>query len=255
LALVVLNLGSYHGPHSFSKVSSPVVMRRSELGSYHGHYTFSLRCLLPLSWGGLNLGSYHGPHTFSLRCLRPLSWGGLNLGSYHGPHTFSLRCLRPLLWGGCILLQLRCFKVAPKVLYHHMDYERDYCHWLHRKRKLWYAPHNPSSQFLCLELLCLSAWQLNLHQLSLMSLPFIIGGRLLSQVFAPPQLGASITALFLSLHAQERSSHVVFIKSTRDFLLYNLYIVYALSFIWEHFFFLHLLFHYSTLLDLTGTPA
>jgi len=31
------------------------------------------------------------------------------------------------------------------------------------------------------------------------SSPFIIGGRLLSQAFAPPQLGASATALFPSL--------------------------------------------------------
>jgi len=48
-----------------------------------------------------------------------------------------------------------------------------------------------------------------------------IGGHLLSQAFAPPQLGAFIIALFPSLHALERSSPVVFIKSTRDFLLYN----------------------------------
>jgi hypothetical protein len=34
-ALGVLNLGSYHGPHTFSKVSSPVVIRRFELGSFH----------------------------------------------------------------------------------------------------------------------------------------------------------------------------------------------------------------------------
>ncbi|KAJ6857921.1 hypothetical protein NC652_040444 [Populus alba x Populus x berolinensis] len=40
--------------------------------------------------------------------------------------------------------------------------------------------------------------------LSLVSTPFIIGGRLLSQAFAPPQLGASATALFPSLHALER---------------------------------------------------
>jgi hypothetical protein len=73
-----------------------------------------------------------------------------------------------------------------------------------------------------LELLCLSAWQLHLHQLSLVSSPFIIGGCLLSQAFAPPQLGASATALFPSLHALERSSPVVFIKSIRDFLLYKL---------------------------------
>jgi hypothetical protein len=52
--------------------------------------------------------------------------------------------------------------------------------------------------------------------------------------------------IFSSLHALERSSLVVFIKSIRDFLLYNLHTVSALSFIWEHFFSLHLLSHYST---------
>jgi hypothetical protein len=98
-----------------------------------------------------------------------------------------------------------------------MHYGRDYCHWLHRKRKLRYTPRNPPPLFLCLELLCLSAWQLHLHQLSLVSSPFIIGGCLISQAFAPPQLGVSATALFPSLHALERSSPVVFIKSTRDF--------------------------------------
>jgi hypothetical protein len=142
-----------------------------------------------------------------------------------------------------------------KILYHHVDYRRDHCHWLHRKRKLWYTPRNPPSQFLCLELLRLSAWQLHLHQLSLVYSPFNICGRLLSQEFAPPQLGASTTVLFPSLHALERSSPVIFIKSTRDFLLYNLYTVSALSFIWELFFSLHLLSQYSTSLDPTGIPA
>jgi len=136
-----------------------------------------------------------------------------------------------------------------------VHYGRDHCHKLHRKRKLRYTPRNPPSRFLCLELLCLSTWQLHLHQVSLVSSPFIIGGHLLSQTFAPPQLGASATALFPSLHALERSLPVVFIKSIKDFLLYNLYIVSALSFIWEHFFSLHLLSHYNTSLDPTGTPA
>ena len=61
--------------------------------------------------------------------------------------------------------------------------------------------------------------------------------------------------IFPSLHALERSLPVVFINSTKDFLLYNLYILSALSFIWEHFFSLHMLSHYSTSLDPTGTPA
>jgi len=108
-----------------------------------------------------------------------------------------------------------------KSLYHHVDYGRDNCHWLHRKRKLRYTPRNPPPRFLCLELLCLSTWQLYLHQLSSVSSPFIIGGRLLSQAFTPPQIGASTTTLFPSLHALERSSPVVFIKSTKDFLLYT----------------------------------
>jgi len=136
-----------------------------------------------------------------------------------------------------------------KSLYHHVDYGRDNCHWLYRKRNLRYTPCNPPPRFLCLELLCLSAWQLHLHQLFLVSSPFIVGGRLLSQAFAPPQLGASTTALFPSLHALERSSPFVFIKSTRDFLLSNFYIVSTLSFIWELFFSLHLLSHYSTSLN------
>jgi len=55
----------------------------------------------------------------------------------------------------------------------------------------------------------------------LVSSSFNIGGRLVSQAFAPPQLGAFATALFPSLYALEMSSPVVFIKSTRDFLLYN----------------------------------
>jgi len=89
----------------------------------------------------------------------------------------------------------------------------------------------------------------------MVSLPFNIGGCLLSQVFAPSQLGASTTIIFPSLHALERSSPVVFIKSIRDFLLYNIYTVSALSFIWELFFSLHLLSHYRTSLDPTGTPT
>ena len=39
-----------------------------------------------------------------------------------------------------------------------------------------YTPRNPPPWFLYLELLCLSAWQLHLHQLSSVSSPFIIGG-------------------------------------------------------------------------------
>jgi len=74
-------------------------------------------------------------------------------------------------------------------------------------------------------------------------------------ICTPPQLGASSTAFFPSLHVLERSSPVVFIKSTRDFMLYNFYTVSALSFIWELFFSLHMSSHYSTSLDPMGTHA
>jgi len=137
-----------------------------------------------------------------------------------------------------------------KSLYHHVDYGRDHCHWSHRKRKLWYTPRNPPPWFLCLELLCLSAWQLHIHQLSLVSSPFIIGGYLLSQAFAPPQIGASTTAhlsIFVCigkvfaccLHQEHKRLHVV----------HNFYTISALSFIWELFFSLHLLSHFSTSLN------
>ena len=47
-----------------------------------------------------------------------------------------------------------------KILYHHVDYGIDHCHWSHRKRKLRYTPRNPPSRFLCLELLHLSSLHL-----------------------------------------------------------------------------------------------
>jgi hypothetical protein len=216
-----LNLDSYHSPHTFH----PRYLHLSSwdgliLDSYHGPHTFCLRCLRLSSCDSLNMDSYHGPHTFYLRCLRLLSYGCLYLGSFHGPHTFYLRCLRPS-WSSHILLHRGCLQWLQDSL-PPCGLRRDHCHWLHRKRKLRYTPRNPPPRFLCLELLRLSAWQLHLHQLSLVSSPFVIDGRLLSQAFAPPQLGASATALFPSLHALERSSPVVFIKSTRDFLLNKL---------------------------------
>ena len=81
---------------------------------------------------------------------------------------------------------------------------------------------------------------------------FIIDGRLL-QTFAPPQLGVYAIAHLSILAYIGKVFVVVFIKSTRDFLLYNLNTVSTLSFIQEHLFSLHLLSHYSTSLDPTGT--
>jgi len=88
------------------------------------------------------------------------------------------------------------------------------------------------------------------------SSPFIIGGRLLSQVFAPPRLGvfapahlsilACIGKVFACCLYQEHKRLPVVQPS---------HIVSTLSFIWEHFFSLHLLSHYSTTLDPTGTLA
>jgi len=137
-----------------------------------------------------------------------------------------------------------------KSLYHHVDYGRDHCHWLHRKIKLRYTPHNPPPRFLCLELLCLSSWQLHLHQLSSMSSPFIIGDRLLTQAFAPPQLGASTAAHFSILACIGKVfSCCLHQEHKRLPVVHPFHAVSALSFIWENFFSLHLLSHYSTSLD------
>ena len=88
----------------------------------------------------------------------------------------------------------------------------------------------------------------------LVSSPFI-GGRFLSQAFTPLN---QVPPQQLSFHPcmhWKGLRMLSFIKSTKDFLLYILHKVSALSFIQEHFFSLHLLSHYSTLLDPTGTPA
>jgi hypothetical protein len=64
-------------------------------------------------WGCSELGSYRGPHTFSLGVFarrHAAVWNGAPIAAL----TPSLRRLRPLSWGGRILLQLGCFKVAPK---------------------------------------------------------------------------------------------------------------------------------------------
>jgi len=130
-----------------------------------------------------------------------------------------------------------------KSLYHHVDYGRDNCHWLHRKRNLRYTPRNPPPRFLYLELLCLSAWQLHLHQLSSVSSPFIIGD-------CTPSIrclcNSSLSILVCigkvfayCLHQEHKRLHVV----------HNFYTISALRFIWELFFSLHMLSHFSTSLN------
>ena len=182
------------------------------------------------------------------RCYRTVwSWAHIVAltPSLQGAFTFLRRSHPPTA---------KMLQSGSKILYHHVNYRRDHCHWPHRKRKLRYTPHNPPSRFLCLEHLYLSTWQLHLHQLSLVSSPFMIGGPFITGVCTP-----SIRCLHnnsLSIFAYiGKSSPVAFIKSTRDFLLYNLHTVSALSFIWEIFFSLHLLSHYNTSLDPSGTFA
>jgi hypothetical protein len=131
----------------------------------------------------------------------------------------------------------------------------DHCHWLHRKRNLRYTSRNPPPRFLYLELLRLSACQLHLHQLSLVSSPFIISSRLLTQAFAPPQLGASTTAHLSILACIGKVFACCLHQEHKRLLVVQTLTISALSFIWEYFFSLYLLSHYSTSLDPTGTLA
>jgi len=170
-------------------------------------------------------------------------------------HLFS-KVSSPFI-GSRILLQLRCFKVAPKILYHHVHYGRDYCHWLHRKRKLRYTPRNPPPRFLCLELLRLSSLRLTAPPTSTLFGVFAFHHRrspFITGVCTPSirclynnslSILACIGKVFACcLHQEHKRLPVV-----------QTLTVSALSFIWEHFFSLHLLSHFSTSLDPTGTPT
>jgi hypothetical protein len=61
-------------------------------------------------WSGAHIKAL----TPSLRCLRPLSWGGLKWAPIMALTHLPSKVSSPFI-GGRILLQLRCFKVAPKV--------------------------------------------------------------------------------------------------------------------------------------------
>ena len=74
------------------------------------------------------------------------------LGSFHGPHTFS-KVSSPVVMGRSHPPSSEMLQCGSKILYHHVDYGRDHCHWSHRKRELRYTPRNLPSHFLCLELL------------------------------------------------------------------------------------------------------
>jgi len=89
LALGHSELGLYRGPHTFSKVSSPVVIRRSELGllSRPSHLLYKVSSPIVIRRSELGL----------------LSWPS---------HLLSK--VSSLFIGGRILFQLRCFKVASK---------------------------------------------------------------------------------------------------------------------------------------------
>jgi hypothetical protein len=87
------------------------------------------------------------------------------------------------------------------------------------------------------------------------SSPFNIDDRLLSQVIAPPQLGASTTAHLSILACIGKIFACCLHQEHKRLSAVQLLTVSALSFIWELFFSLHLLSHYSTSLDPTGAPA
>lgn len=173
-------------------------------------------------------------HSYSTVTLA-LGWSELGLILW--PSHILLKCFHLLSWG-CIILHLKCLKVTPRSYTIMCIYERDYCHCLYRKTELWYNPHNSPSQFICLELLHLSPSRLHplthnsfFHTfLNKMSSLFIIGSRLLSRAFAPPQLGAYAIAFLSILACIEKFFTIVFIKSIKDIFVYNLHMVSALSF-------------------------
>jgi len=170
-----LNLDSYHGPYTFSwgvsclsswdglnshlpsEVSPPVVMRRSELGliwwSSHLPFEVSPPIVMRLSKLGLIWWSSHLPSEVSL----PVIMRRFELGLISWPSHLLLRCLRLSSWGGHILLHRGCLQWLQDSL-PPCGLERDHCHWSHRKRELRCTLRNLQSHFLCLELLCLSAW-------------------------------------------------------------------------------------------------
>jgi hypothetical protein len=176
---------SEHGPiswssHLLSEVSLPIVMRRFELGLISWPSHLLLRCLCSSSCSGLYLGSFHGPHTFCLRCLGLSSCRGLYLGSYlwpaHllsevSPFIFLRRSIfEPISWlthllVWCVSIRYRAVTSSfigddsndSKILYHHVDLE-EITAIDHIERELRCTLRNLPSRFLCLELLCLSAW-------------------------------------------------------------------------------------------------
>jgi len=87
LALGRSELGSCHGPHTFSKVSSPVVVGQSDLGL--------------ISW----------PSHLLSKVSSPIVMGRSKLGLILWPAHLLLRCLCSS-WNGLILLHRRCFNMA-----------------------------------------------------------------------------------------------------------------------------------------------
>jgi hypothetical protein len=174
-------------------------------------------------------------HSYSTVTLA-LGWSELGLILW--PSHILLKCFHLLSWSCCIILHLRCLKVTPRSYTIMCIYGRDYCHYLYRKTELWYNPRNSPSQFICLELLHLLPSHLHpltrnsfIHTfLNKVSSLFIIGNHLLSQAFAPPQLGAYAIALLSILACIEKFFTIVFFKSIKDIVLYNLHTVSALSF-------------------------
>ena len=150
--LIITTLLAIHTPvYSYLAITS--ALGRSELGLYHSPHTFCKRCLCLSSWDGLILDSYHGPHTFV--------WGvsvhrhaAIWIWAHIMAFTPSVRGVSAC-HGAVSSSFIGDDSSGSKILYHYVDYGRDYCHWSHRKRELWYIHRNLSSHFLCLELLCL----------------------------------------------------------------------------------------------------
>jgi len=86
ILIIATSLAIHTLVHLYLAITS--ALGRSELGSYRGPHTFSSGVSArrhAAVWNGAPIAAL----TPSLRCLHPLSWGGLILGSYQGPHTFS----------------------------------------------------------------------------------------------------------------------------------------------------------------------
>ena len=112
LALRCSELGSFdHGLHTFSKVSSPVVMGRFDLGliSWPSHLLSEVSFFVVMRRSELGLILWPSHLLFKVSSLVVMRRSELGLILW--PAHLLLRCLRSS-WSGLILLHWRCFNVA-----------------------------------------------------------------------------------------------------------------------------------------------